>query len=180
MFSLLFSRELHGKCDQEGFYHLTYTKPKHQRDECKQLVQIIFSAWFGYLEYVSYLPSGKHRLFSINILISSLSTSTGLPDCVRVSSSEKCPAWKLANHFWHILSVVVPFSYAVQILFQLHFYLSWNDKAQTLKMFFSSIFNTKMSTQTFTNFHVFFFKCMMIWQHLTKLFWMKLKITKHY
>ena len=27
---------------------------------------------------------------------------------------------------------------------------------------------------------MFFFKCMMIWQHLTKLFWMKLKITKHY
>lgn len=47
------------------------------------------------------------------------------------------------------------------------------------KCFFSSIFNTKMSTQTFTNFHVFF-KCMMIWQHLTKLFWMKLKITKHF
>ena len=52
------------------------------------------------------------------------------------------------------------------------------------KMCFSSIFNIKMATQKFTNFDKFFFKCMLLWQlsqyNLTKLFWMKLKTTKHY
>ena len=63
-----------------------------------KLVQMIFSAWFGYFEYVGYLPCGIHWLFSINVSIWSLSASTGLSDHGG-SSSKKSPAWNFDNHF---------------------------------------------------------------------------------
>ena len=60
--------------------------------------------------------------------------STALPNR-GASSSEKTPAWSFANHFWHVWSVTAPSPYAVQFFFafQLHFYLSWNNKAQYAK-----------------------------------------------
>ena len=42
-----------------------------------------------------------HGLFSVNVSIWLLSTSTGLLDCGALSR-EKSPAWNFANHFWHV------------------------------------------------------------------------------
>ena len=49
-------------------------------------------------------------LFSINVLIWSLPTSTGLLDHGALSS-KKSPARNFANHFWHIQSVIAPSPY---------------------------------------------------------------------
>ena len=87
--------------------------------------------WFGYFEDVGCLPHGIIWLFSINVSVCYLSTSTGLPDCGALSS-EKSPAWNFTNHFWHIRSVTAPSPYTAQTIFvfQLYFYLSWNNKAE--------------------------------------------------
>ena len=59
------------------------------------------------------------------------------------------------NHFWHIRSVTAPSSETAQVflcVFQLHFYLSWNNKAwYTENIVSPSIFNIKMA-QNFSNF----------------------------
>ena len=60
-----------------------------------------------------------HWLFSVNVLIWSLSTSTGLPDR-GTSSSMNSPEWNLANLFWHVQSVTVPSPYTAHKSF-LHF-----------------------------------------------------------
>ena len=69
---------------------------------------MIFNAWFGYFEYVGYLPRGITLIFSMNVSIWSL--STGLPDH-GAWSSEKSPAWNFANHFWRIRLVTAPSPY---------------------------------------------------------------------
>ena len=100
----------------------------------KQKTHFSFSPifyWFGYFEYVGYLPYGITLLFSINVLILLLPTSTGLPNH-RTSSSRKSPAQNFASHFCHIWSVTAPLSYTAHNFFfnvQLLFYLSWNNKA---------------------------------------------------
>ena len=68
--------------------------------------------------------------------------------------------------------------------FQLHFCLSWNNKEYAENVAFYFIFFLKTTTQKFTNFVKFFFKCMLIWPpspyNLTKLFRMTLKTANHY
>ena len=76
------------------------------------------------------------------------------PDCEALSS-KKCPARNFTNYFWHVWVVSATSPYIAQIfVFQLYFYLSWNN---ILKMFFSSIFNIKMAmwkfTEVFKNMH---------------------------
>ena len=73
-------------------------------------------------------------MFSINVLIWSLSTSTDLPNH-GAPPSEKSPAWNVANHFRQDWSVTAPSPHTAQIfiVFQLRFSLSWN-KAQYAKM----------------------------------------------
>ena len=46
------------KYSQEGFFHLTYVEPNIKAINITKLVQMIFSAWSGYFEYVGYLPHG--------------------------------------------------------------------------------------------------------------------------
>ena len=78
----------------------------------------------------------KHWLFSINVSIWLLSTSTGLPNQGALSS-KKSQTWNFANHFWHIWSVTAPSPYTAQIFFfafQLCFYLSWIIKHNMPKM----------------------------------------------
>ena len=62
-----------------------------------KLVQMIFRAWFGYSEYVSYLPNGI-TLIVLSVSIWSLSASTGLPNR-GASSNEKSPTWNSAKQF---------------------------------------------------------------------------------
>ena len=71
--------------------------PNTEAMNITKLVQMIFSAWFGYFEYVGYLPCGIHWLFSVNVSIWSLSTSTDLSGHGALSS-EKSPAWNFVNH----------------------------------------------------------------------------------
>ena len=47
------------------------------------------------------------------------------------ASSSKSPAWNFANHFLS-RSVTAPSPYTAKTLFQLLFYLSWNNKAYFL------------------------------------------------
>ena len=41
-----------------SFFRLTYTEPKHRVMNITKLAQMIFSARFGYFEYVDYLLHG--------------------------------------------------------------------------------------------------------------------------
>ena len=43
------------------------------------------------------------------------------------------PAWNSSSHFWHIWSVTARSLFTAQIFFSLHFYFSWNNKAQYAK-----------------------------------------------
>ena len=58
------SKESHGICGQESFYRLTHVECIHSRmhtmqsDKQNQAVQMIFNAWFGYLEYMGCIPQG--------------------------------------------------------------------------------------------------------------------------
>ena len=93
-----------------------------------KLVQMIFTTWFGYSEYVGYLPCGI-MLFVLNVLIWSLSTSTGLSDCSiiqREISSMKLPKPLVTHSISHSTLSIHRTNLFV---FQLHFYLSWNNKA---------------------------------------------------
>ena len=131
----------------------------------------------------------EHWLFSINVSICLLSTSTHLPDHGTVSS-EKFPAWNFLNHFWQVWSVTEPSltlckSFCVCVCFSYIFTFLEIIKHNTSKCHsFSSIFNIKVAMKKFTNFDNFLKKSMLIWQlpqyNLTKLFWMKLKTTKCY
>ena len=70
-----------------------------------KLVQMLFNTWFGYFEYVGY----NIDFFSSNVSTLWLSTLPDSPDH-GASSSEKSPAQNFSNHFWHIQSVIAPFS----------------------------------------------------------------------
>ena len=74
---------------------------------------------------------------------------------IETLSKEKSPAW----NYWHVWPVSAPSPFIAQIFFfavQLYFYLSWNNKAQYVKMLLLSfIFNTNMATQKFKNFDFF-------------------------
>ena len=116
-----------------------------------KLVQMIFSAWFGYFDYVGYLPCGI-TLIAPNVSIWLLLTLTGLSNH-GASSSEQSPAGNFANYFWHVWSVTTPFPYTTQIFF---FFLCFSCvftfleiiKHNMLKiLFLSSILNIKMATK---------------------------------
>ena len=70
-------------------------------------VQMIFKTWFGYLEQVML----KCWLFSINVLIWSLSTSTGLRDWWWSIVQQGISSMKLRKPLWHVQSVTVPSPY---------------------------------------------------------------------
>ena len=59
-----------------------------------------------------------HLLFSINVSIWSLLTSTGQPDCGALSS-KKPPARNFTHHFWHIWSVTKPSPDTAQIFLKI-------------------------------------------------------------
>ena len=125
-----------------------------------KLVQMIFSAWFGYFEYVGYLPR-RIMLIVLNVSIWLLSTSTSLPNH-GASSSEKSPARNFANHVWHVWSVTAPSPHTAQIFFFLHFscvftFLEIIKHNMPKMLLFSNILHFgKMATQKFTNFDEFF------------------------
>jgi len=66
-----------------------------------------------------------HWLFSVNVSIWFLSTSTGLPDW-GASSSKKPPARNFTSHFWPIQSVTAPSPYTAQISFFFFFFLCFS------------------------------------------------------
>ena len=72
----------------------------------------------------------EYWLFSINVSIWSLSTSTGLLNH-GASSSEKSAARNFAKHFSHVQSVTAPSPYTAQIYFFciLVAFFPWNNKA---------------------------------------------------
>ena len=165
----------------------TYIEPTHQSDEVNQPVQMIFSTWFGYFDYVSYLPCGI-TLIVPNVSIWLLLTLTGLSNH-GAKSSEQSPAGNFANTFdmfdqsQHLHQTLHKSFFF--LAFQLCFYLCWNNKAWYAKKccFFPSIFSLKTATQN-SLILILFFNARLIWQlsqyNLTKLFQMKLKTTKHY
>ena len=112
------------------FFCLTSVESKYQSNLITKLVQMIFLAWSGYFEYVPYLSHGTMLIFlnNVNVSIWLLSTSTGLPNCGTQSS--KSTAWNFANHIWHVQSITThsPYTAKIFFVFQLHFYLSWNNK----------------------------------------------------
>ena len=116
---------------------------------------MIFSAWFGYYEYVGYLLRGM-MLIILSVSIWSLSASSGLPGR-GASSSGKSPAWNFTNHFWHVQSDTAPSPCHCTNLF-LRFsciftFLEIIKRIIWRKCcFFSSTFSVKMATQKFTNF----------------------------
>ena len=148
------------------------------------LVQKMFSAWFGYFEYVSYLLRGI-MLIVLNVSSWSLSTSTGPPNGGALSS-KKSLAQNLANHFWHIGSVTAPSPYTAKIFFEgfsCAFIFLEIIKHNMLK----HCFLLSSSILKWLHKHspvLIIFKCMLIWQlfwyNLSKLFQMKLKINKCY
>ena len=90
-------------------------------------------------------------MFSVNVSIWSLSTSSGLSNH-RASSSEKSPTWNFTNHFWHVQSVRATSPYIVQKLSLLFsFVLTFSEiiKPSMPKMLLRPpIFNIKTTKQT--------------------------------
>ena len=78
-----------------------------------KLVQMIFIAWRGYFEYVSYLLRGIDMIV-LNVLIWSLSTSIGISNWA--SSIEKSTAWNFANHF-DMFDLVIFFIHCTNLFF---------------------------------------------------------------
>ena len=115
MYLLHFSRESHAEIQSSSFW-FTYVESKHQSNEhnqaCandfKHLIWILWVCWLSLAWF--------EWLFSINVSIWSLSTSTGLLDH-GVSSSEKSLAWNFTNHFWPVRPVIAPSPYIAQICF---------------------------------------------------------------
>ena len=90
---------------------------------------MILSAWFGYFEYVDYLPHGILLTVLKYCLSFIASCSTGLPNH-GASSNKKSLTRNFTKCFGHVQSVTAPFLYIAKIfVFCLHFYLSWNNKA---------------------------------------------------
>ena len=146
---------------------------------------MIFNTWFGYFEYVGYLPRG------VTLIV--ISQLTSRFDCYQLQLVHPTVEHHPARNFQHETSQTVfdmfdPSQHLLHTLhksftaFQLRFYLSWNNKAYAENVAFFFNLQYKNGYTKFTNFDVFFFKCTRIWQlsqyNLTKLFWMKLKTTK--
>ena len=151
------------------------------------LVQVIFNAWFGYFEYVSYLQYGKMLIVLNQWVLSLITINFNLSTHHELLSSEKSLALNFTNHFWHIQSVTALSPYTAQIFpfeFQLCFYLSWNNKARCWKCCFSLPSSILKWPQKNSSTLMTFLKCTLIWQlsqySLTKFFQMKLKTTKCY
>ena len=81
-------------------------------------------SWFGYFEYVGWLP---HRITILSVSLWLLSTSSGLPDH-GASSSEQPPAQNFTNHFWHVWDQSQHLLHTLHKSFVLGFYFSWNNK----------------------------------------------------
>ena len=113
---------------------------------------MIFSAWFGYFEYVSY-QTHDIRLSVINALIRSLSTSTGLPNC-GASSSKKSPARTSQTTF----DTFYQTQHLLHLLHKSFFFLHFNRVFTFLEIIkhenvaFCFIFNIKMAIFTDLNF----------------------------
>jgi len=166
----------------------TDVEPKHRSEEhnpagandCQCLTWIF---WVCQLSPKRY----NDLLFSLNVSIWSLSTSTGLPKhCSNIqqeiSSTNLCkPLFDTFYQSQRILYILHIFFFF--LAFQLHFTFLEVIKHIMLKMsLFSSIF-IKMLHKTSPIF-IRFLKCKLIGQlsqySLTKWFWMKLKTTKRY
>ena len=177
------------KYSQESFFRITYVEPKHQSDSHYQAG----ANDFHHLIWIFWVC----RLFPewYNVDCSQLMSWFDHYQLQLVYPTvEHCPARNLQHktlqttfdtfsqslHLLHILhkSFVCLFSSCIFAFFEI---IKHNMPKMLL---FSSIFSIKMTTQKFINFGNFFKKRLLIWQlsqyNLTKLFWMKLKVTKCY
>ena len=121
------------KYSQRAFFHLTFVDPDNKVINLTKLVQIIFSAWCGYFEYVSYLPHGI-TLIVLKVLIWLLLISTDLP-LLGMSPSKKSQSWNFAKRFLHFLHIQ-------NKSFFLHFSLHCLIKIVTLKMLLFSLLSS--------------------------------------
>ena len=138
------------KYGQEGFFFSSLSWNWNiEVMNISTLVQMIFDTWFGWVCW----------LFSVNVLIWLLSTSTSLPDH-GVSPSEITPARNVASCFWHVQSVPAPSLYTAQLFFWVSVaflpFLKWQNIECQKILLFPSIFNIKIATQKFTGFDNFF------------------------
>ena len=121
-----------------------------------KLVQMIFSAWFGYFEYVGYLPRGMTLIVlnkCLDLITINFNWSTQPWSTVQREISSTQTTFEMFDQSQQLLHMRHKSFFA----FQLRFYLSWKIKHNMPKMLLlSSIFSIKMATQKFTNFDVYF------------------------
>ena len=154
------------KYDQEGFFQLTYVDPNIKASNITKLVQMIFSAWFGYFEYVGYLPCGI-ILIVLNECL----------DWISINFNWSTRLWSIVQREIFSTKLRKPLltcsiSHSTFSIHCTNLFLCFSCVFTFLEIikhnmpkccFFSSIFNIKMATQKSTNFDVFF-KCTLIWQ----------------
>ena len=113
-----------------GFFCSTSVESKYQSNLITKVVQMIFLAWSGYFEYVTHLSHGTMLtgLNNVNVSIWLLSTSTSLPNCGTHPANLQheilqttLDMFRQSQHFLHTLQRSF-------FVFQLHFYLSRNNK----------------------------------------------------
>ena len=131
-----------------------------------KLVQMIFNAWFGYFEYVSYLLRGIilivcnycFDLIPINFNWSSRPWSIVQQEISRTKLRKPLLTHSISHSTFsiHRTNLFVCFSCVFT-------FLEIMKHNMPKMLLFSSIFSIKMATQKFTNFDVFF-KCTLIWQ----------------
>ena len=148
------------------------------------LVQVIFSGWFGYFEYVSYLQHGK-MLIVLNQWSLSLITVN-----FNVYSSWSIIQWEIFGTKLHkplltqSVTALSPCPAQIILPFSCIFTFFEIIKHNMPKCcFFSFTFSIKMVTQKY-NLDKAFLNYVLLQQlsqyNITKLFLKKLKITKHY
>ena len=145
-----------------------------------KLVQMIFHTWFGYFDYVRYLPCGVTLCLLITI---NFNWSTWLSSIVHREISNmklrKPLLTCLISHSTfskHCTNLFLRFS-GIFTFFEIISIICWKC------CFFPSVFSIKIATQKFTNFDIkrkIHTDMTAVTIVLTKLFWMKLKTTEHY
>ena len=144
-------------------------KPNIKVVHITKLVQMIFNTWFGFFEYVGYLPCGI--TFDCSQLMSQFDryqlqlvylTVEHRParNLQHKTSQTTFDIFNQSQHLLHTLHksfLCVCFSWVFTFLEII--------KHNIPKMLlFSSILNIKMASQKFTNFDKSFLKCTLIWQ----------------
>ena len=131
IFSLCFSREPNGEIWSRMFLFPIYLCGT--QNEQHNQAGVNYFQHFIWISWVCQLSPTYVCIDCSQVFICSLSAAIGLPD-LGASSSGKLPTWNFTNHIWHICSVTAPPPYTAQFFFffafQLHSYLSWNNKAQ--------------------------------------------------